>query len=465
MTDSRILIQWEPLEGQTFNPEFSGYTAAHYATGNPELGWCLYSRGAGACWHQRTKQIKAPSLDHQPERIDGCWYWLLPEKHSKEALSDSLDSYISREEIDLHLRLVELERIVTDAAIESVQNWRATNLFYRVTQESKLVAAVDAVIAARALNDKIPEVKYLGSTQNGERYRVPPEGVDNFNTVPPRILNSKVAATFRELPIDFPPLEARVRCERCGEQISRQADGEPWEHDSNKSIYCPNDDTGCSIATPISEPGASIAEVATVPRRYLQLTDYEKEGQLFQIEFREDLFELKVQNENGKPVTLTLTERELRDAAKHPVDTIRDFMIDAGVPADLIDEGAAEDARRECDEPLSDSQRYSQASAYCAAGMQRVANDPPPAGQKYAPGARVRIADDLGLAMRHFPKGRMATVLYTYAHAFGGDDVTSYCLDVDGVGKTSWYKEDQLTLVDPPEFPSNVSIREGDQPK
>ena len=47
--------------------------------------------------------------------------------------------------------------------------------------------------------------------------------------------------------------------------------------------------------------------------------------------------------------------------------------------------------------------------------------------------------------MSHFESGVNATVRYTYAHAYGGDDVKSYCLDVDGRGEVSWYKEWQLT--------------------
>lgn len=91
---------------------------------------------------------------------------------------------------------------------------------------------------------------------------------------------------------------------------------------------------------------------------------------------------------------------------------------------------------------------------YCAgadarfrAAMFRVSTTSPPVGQKFAPGVRVRIADDLGPCMAHFPRGVMATVRYTYAHAYGGKDVDSYCLDVDGEGETSWYEEGQLTEV------------------
>lgn len=81
-------------------------------------------------------------------------------------------------------------------------------------------------------------------------------------------------------------------------------------------------------------------------------------------------------------------------------------------------------------------------------GEHRRKTTPPPAGQKFRPGQRVFIAVDLGKSMHHFPSGRKATVLYTYAHMYGGDNVTSYCLDVDDYGEVSWYYESQLTAVD-----------------
>lgn len=80
--------------------------------------------------------------------------------------------------------------------------------------------------------------------------------------------------------------------------------------------------------------------------------------------------------------------------------------------------------------------------------MAKVRSDPEPEGQIFPVGSRVKIADDLGPHMKHFNgAGRNATVLYTYAHAFGGSDAGSYALDVDGVGYTAWYKEEQLTSV------------------
>jgi len=94
-------------------------------------------------------------------------------------------------------------------------------------------------------------------------------------------------------------------------------------------------------------------------------------------------------------------------------------------------------------------QRFAEASAYHQASLRRVAETPPPAGQKFAPGERVKIAEDLGRHMSHFPAGKMATVRYTYAHAYGTTDersLTQYCLDIDGTGEISWYDECQLSV-------------------
>lgn len=79
--------------------------------------------------------------------------------------------------------------------------------------------------------------------------------------------------------------------------------------------------------------------------------------------------------------------------------------------------------------------------------MARVASTPPPDGQLYPPGQRVRIADDLGSSMAHFPKGVNGTVHHTYAHAYGGGNTKSYCIDIDGHGQVSWYEEHQLSPI------------------
>lgn len=82
------------------------------------------------------------------------------------------------------------------------------------------------------------------------------------------------------------------------------------------------------------------------------------------------------------------------------------------------------------------------------AGLKRVDTTPEPTGQKFPNGSRVRIVDDLGSGMSHFQSGVNATVVYTYAHAYGGNDVKSYCLDIDDYGQVSWYHEWQLTAIE-----------------
>lgn len=80
-------------------------------------------------------------------------------------------------------------------------------------------------------------------------------------------------------------------------------------------------------------------------------------------------------------------------------------------------------------------------------GLLRVKNTPEPKGQKFLIGTRVKISDYLGKSMSHFPSGKLATVLYTYAHAYWGNDVKSYCLDVDGIGSVAWYDESQIESI------------------
>jgi hypothetical protein len=92
--------------------------------------------------------------------------------------------------------------------------------------------------------------------------------------------------------------------------------------------------------------------------------------------------------------------------------------------------------------------RLTHAKASYNAGLYRVKNSPPPAAQKFPIGARVKIDDVLCSWMSHFKSGANATVMYTYAHAYGGTDVESYRLDIDDYGSSAWYYEDQLTLID-----------------
>ena len=91
--------------------------------------------------------------------------------------------------------------------------------------------------------------------------------------------------------------------------------------------------------------------------------------------------------------------------------------------------------------------RLAEANSYVAACLKRMESKPEPEGQKFPIGTRVRIADDLGPTMSHFPSGVNATVQYVYAHAYGGSDVRSYCLNIDGRGSSAWYYERQLTEI------------------
>lgn len=99
-------------------------------------------------------------------------------------------------------------------------------------------------------------------------------------------------------------------------------------------------------------------------------------------------------------------------------------------------------------------QRFAAASAHHQQALRRVAETPPPTGQKFAPGTRVKIADNLGPHMSHFPAGKLATVEYTYAHAYGTTDKRSlqqYSLDIDDIGGVAWY--DECQLIEAPNAP------------
>jgi hypothetical protein len=87
------------------------------------------------------------------------------------------------------------------------------------------------------------------------------------------------------------------------------------------------------------------------------------------------------------------------------------------------------------------------AEAIYIQGLANVCERPEPTGQKFSVGSRVKIADDLGESMRHFPAGKLATVEFTYAHAYGGGDNKSYSLNVDGIGSIAWYHEEQLSGI------------------
>jgi len=96
---------------------------------------------------------------------------------------------------------------------------------------------------------------------------------------------------------------------------------------------------------------------------------------------------------------------------------------------------------------LSVKERYKRSLSRYNQGLNNVQNKSTPKGQKFPIGSRVHIAEDLGPVMKFFPAGCDATVEYTYAHAYGGKDIESYSLIVDGHGSIAWYQEEQLTLI------------------
>lgn len=67
--------------------------------------------------------------------------------------------------------------------------------------------------------------------------------------------------------------------------------------------------------------------------------------------------------------------------------------------------------------------------------------------QKFKKNSVVRIADDLGDSMSHFPNGELAVVEYSYAERFWGNDTKSYSLYLEDRGSVAWYHEEQLEFV------------------
>jgi hypothetical protein len=68
--------------------------------------------------------------------------------------------------------------------------------------------------------------------------------------------------------------------------------------------------------------------------------------------------------------------------------------------------------------------------------------------QKFHLGDLVRITDDLGHSMEHFPgAGGKAIVMGSYADQFGGNNVDSYTLFIEDRGRVSWYHGYQLTMI------------------
>lgn len=101
-------------------------------------------------------------------------------------------------------------------------------------------------------------------------------------------------------------------------------------------------------------------------------------------------------------------------------------------------------------------ERLKYAQGIYAEGLRKVATEPAPPKQKYPKGSFVYISKASGPAMRHFQSDTIARVEYTYAHAYGGDNVDSYSLLVrypDGKwSRVAWYREEQLELVTDPKI-------------
>lgn len=68
--------------------------------------------------------------------------------------------------------------------------------------------------------------------------------------------------------------------------------------------------------------------------------------------------------------------------------------------------------------------------------------------QKFTKGDLVRVAEDLGEDMSHFENDCNAIVIGSYAEQYGGNDYTSYTIYIENHGKTSWYDENQLVLIE-----------------
>ena len=70
--------------------------------------------------------------------------------------------------------------------------------------------------------------------------------------------------------------------------------------------------------------------------------------------------------------------------------------------------------------------------------------------QKFFLGDLVRVADDLGMSMSHFPCGQDAVVLYSYSEkhcqSIAGDKQFGLYLLKDKT-EVAWYYENQLKLI------------------
>jgi len=89
------------------------------------------------------------------------------------------------------------------------------------------------------------------------------------------------------------------------------------------------------------------------------------------------------------------------------------------------------------------------------AELQKLNEQPPSEdlpNQKFPRGCRVKVAEDLGQFMSHFPRGFEAIVEHSYGQQYDTNDGSKYCLIMlEGetpVNTIAWYYEDQLSLLD-----------------
>lgn len=68
--------------------------------------------------------------------------------------------------------------------------------------------------------------------------------------------------------------------------------------------------------------------------------------------------------------------------------------------------------------------------------------------QMFHKGDLVHVAKDLGPMMSHFENDTDAIVIGSYKDQFGGDNVDSFTLHLEGRGQASWYYGCQLTLLE-----------------
>jgi hypothetical protein len=71
-------------------------------------------------------------------------------------------------------------------------------------------------------------------------------------------------------------------------------------------------------------------------------------------------------------------------------------------------------------------------------GLANVKSTPCPPNQKFPPGTKVKVKGLTGFAI----------VEYTYAHAYGGDNVKDYSLLMNGKYSSAWHRENELEKIE-----------------